>query len=145
MLCSYSVILIGLFAMTTQQLSILRPEERLTPVEFKENVLDKNVDHILIDVRPKVQTDFSKIAHAVAIPLGDLQEGDGLAKIRQLLEQNKAIKGIYVNCQRGNASQKAVKFLKDNKVDVDNNIEIKDIIGGIEAWVAQVDPSIPLN
>lgn len=135
----------AIFTMSTQQVSILSPDERLTPIEAKSNIDSHSDKYLLIDVRPREQTDFSMISKAIAIPLAELQEGVGVAKVRQLLTADKAIKRVYVNCRRGNASQRAVRLLKDNKVDVDNGVEIKDIIGGIEAWVAQVDPTLPLN
>ena len=127
----------------SQGLKILAPEERLSVMEYKRHILDKDTNHLLIDVRPKVQTDMSKVAHALSIPLDELQKGNGLNVIEDILK-NKPVSGIYVMCRKGNASQIAVKFLKDSKVDVDSNIEIKDIIGGIEAWAAEVDPSVPL-
>jgi len=127
----------------TQGLKLLAPEERLSVIEYKRFVLDKNTNHLLIDVRPKVQTDLSKVDHALCIPLDELQKGNGLNIIKDILKE-KPVAGVYVMCRKGNASQRAVRFLKDSKVDTDTNIEVKDIIGGIEAWVAEVDPSIPL-
>jgi len=105
--------------------------------------LDANVGHLLIDVRPKVQTDMSKVDHAIAIALDQLIKGDGVEIINDLLKKQD-IKNVYVMCRRGNASQKAVRFLKDNIDRLDKDVEIKDIIGGIEAWSAEVDPSVPL-
>jgi adenylyltransferase/sulfurtransferase len=89
--------------------------------------------------------DMSKVGHSINVPLGLLQKAEGLNILNDLLK-NKPVSGIYVMCRKGNASQKAVRFLKDNfdKLDIDGDIEIKDLVGGIEAWSADVDPSIPV-
>ncbi|KAI1297303.1 Adenylyltransferase and sulfurtransferase MOCS3 [Halotydeus destructor] len=126
-------------------MKILAPEERMTCKAYSDTVLGSNVNHILIDVRPKVQADMSKVDHSLNIPLAQLQKGDGLKVLNDILNK-KPVTGIYVMCRRGNASQMAVRFLKDNidKLDIGDDVEIKDLVGGITAWSADVDPSVPV-
>jgi len=105
---------------------------------------DKKISHLLIDCRPQLQQDICKVNHAISIPLDQIQKDDGLKQIKELVEKNN-VSEIYVMCRRGNASQMAVRYLKDHIDELErDDIKIKDIIGGIEAWSAEVDPSIPL-
>jgi len=57
------------------------------------------------------------------------------------LKEKEKLKVIMM-CRRGNASQKAVRALK-SKIKNDNII-IKDIEGGLESWVKQIDPTFPM-
>ena len=124
-------------------LSILLPFERLSVTEYKEQVMDVKKDHILIDVRPKVEQDIVKLDHSETIPLAELTNGrEGIERVSKLLSQ-AGTNNIYVICRRGNASQKAVRFLKDNLAMSGDDLEIKDLVGGITAWREQIDSSIP--
>lgn len=131
----------GTATCVTTGLKILMPFERLSVTDYKKDVLDENVDHVLIDVRPKVEADIVKLPHAVSYPLSELTstDGTGLKYVRSLLEEKKQ---VYVMCRRGNASQKAVRFLKDH-VAHETESEIKDLTGGLEAWRTEIDHSIP--
>lgn len=123
-------------------LSILLPFERLSVTEYKEQVMDVKKDHVLIDVRPKVEQDIVKLPHSETIPLGELTSGtEGINRVTNLISK-AGTKNVYVMCRRGNASQKAVRFLKDH-LTLQDDLEIKDLVGGIEAWRKQIDSSIP--
>ena len=124
-----------------QGLKILLPFERISVMDYKSEILDKETDHILIDVRPKLEQDIVKLPHSVTLPLGDLTKGvEGLKLVQEFLETKKS---VYVMCRRGNASQRAVRFLKDNLPPVEGRDDIKDLVGGLEAWAKDVDTSIP--
>jgi adenylyltransferase/sulfurtransferase len=106
--------------------------------------LDKKISHLLIDCRPQLQQDICKVNHAISIPLADIQKEDGLKLVKELVKKNN-VSEIYVMCRKGNASQIAVRYLKDHIDELErDDIEIKDIIGGIEAWSTEIDQSIPL-
>ena len=127
-------------------LKILEPEERMTAEEYKTQFMDAKRDHLLIDVRPRLQADITKLDNAINIPLEDLQKDTGIQLIEDLIDRqfdkNKNEINIVMMCRRGNASQKAVRLLK-TKIN-DNNISIKDIIGGIEKWAKDIDPNLPM-
>lgn len=124
-----------------QGLKILLPFERVQVTEYKREVLDAKVDHVLIDVRPKVEQDIVKLPHSVTIPLQELTKNtEGLKFVEDQLQKKKP---VYVMCRKGNASQKAVRFLKDNLTVVDPS-DIKDLEGGLEAWIKEVDQSLPV-
>jgi adenylyltransferase/sulfurtransferase len=100
----------------------------------------------LIDVRPKLQADITKLENAINIPLGELEKGNGFEILEDLLakemDRNKSKVNVIFMCRRGNASQKAVRLLK-SKITNDK-ILIKDIIGGLEGWAKEVDPTFPM-
>lgn len=102
-------------------------------------ILNKGIDHILIDVRPEEDFKLGKLNNAINIPLDTLIKNDGLAQVSKLLNQHgNKVKEIYVICKLGKSSQKAVKYLKTKF----SNLEIKDIEGGIMKWSEVYDPSI---
>ena len=125
-----------------RSLKILAPEERLTCSEYKESVVDKDVPHLLIDVRPAVQASVFKLNHAYNIPLSKITNNDGMNNLKEMIEENKVNK-VYFICRRGNASQKACRFTKENLTDIDN-IEFKDIIGGMTSWAKEIDTETPI-
>lgn len=49
---------------------------------------------------------------------------------------------VYVCCRRGNDSQLAVTTLKKAAVEFTEQVKIKDIIGGLDAW-ANEDQTFP--
>jgi adenylyltransferase/sulfurtransferase len=114
-------------------------------VEYKTQILDSNENHLLIDVRPKLQADITKLENAINIPLEEIQKANGIQIIEDLIDESlkdkeKTFKVIMM-CRRGNASQKAVRALK-SKIKNDNII-IKDIVGGLESWAKQ-NPTFPM-
>ncbi|KAI2805764.1 Molybdenum cofactor synthesis protein 3 [Blomia tropicalis] len=126
---------------------ILEQDERVTVQDYHE-VLKSNQPHLLIDVRPQLQQDIIKLEHAVSIPLGVIVKSDGIEMVKDLIEdkfqgKNNSTQKIFVMCRRGIASQKAVRELK-NKLSDEDNLEIKDIIGGLEKWSVDIDPTLPM-
>ncbi|KAI9307565.1 hypothetical protein BJ944DRAFT_157798 [Cunninghamella echinulata] len=81
--------------------SILKPDERITPMEYK-NITEQGKPHILIDVRPTLQLDICKLPHSLDIPIDELEKR--IDEVNQRMEQNtlqgkdgKIIIYIYVN------------------------------------------------
>lgn len=81
---------------------------------------DGNPDEILIDVREPVEYRFSHIPEAKNIPLGDLESS---------LEKLKHYGSVYVYCNSGNRSEKALMTLM--KGGVMNTLSLE---GGITEW-----------
>ena len=121
---------------------ILLPFERVTVNEYKDKVLDGRKEHILIDVRPKVEQEIVKLPHSETIPFSELTGKQGVSKVSNLLTKT-GIRNVFVMCRKGNASQKAVRFLKDHLTLEGEELEIKDLIGGLDEWKDRIDPSIP--
>jgi adenylyltransferase/sulfurtransferase len=125
------------------------------------------VKPLLLDVRPAEQFAIMSIPGAVNVPF--LQLDQKLPDILRLCSSSgqqptvasslgtatstAAIGGeeqsgdvtrvshpaVYVLCRRGNHSQLAVQRLREAGV-----VQAVDVIGGYEAWAAQVDPGMPV-
>ncbi|XP_048352360.1 adenylyltransferase and sulfurtransferase MOCS3 [Sphaerodactylus townsendi] len=131
-------------------LCLLRNEERVSVEEYRK-ILDSNIPHILVDVRPKVEVDICRLAQAVFVPLSKLQEKDEgclqllvqrICEARQMSSENSAFP-VYIICKLGNDSQKAVKILQGLSCPGSGLISVKDIKGGLMAWATKIDPEFP--
>ncbi|XP_074867418.1 adenylyltransferase and sulfurtransferase MOCS3 [Carettochelys insculpta] len=131
-------------------LCLLPSEERISVEEYKK-LLDEQVPHILLDVRPQVEVDICYLAHCVHIPLSKLEEkNEECLKIlgKRICEEKQRINGksvfpVYVVCKLGNDSQKAVRVLQELSGRELGSILAKDIRGGLMAWASKIDPSFP--
>lgn len=141
----------GIKCGSTATVKILQPEERVT-VEDYAKTLKTNEAHLLIDVRPQLQQDITKLENAISIPLVEIVKGPGVEKVKNLVDNldaggdasGKKKKKVFVMCRRGNASQKAVRELKIKLEDELDEVEFKDIIGGLEDWATKIDPNFPM-
>lgn len=142
----------------TQQLKVLHELERISVEEYQQ-IMNRCTPHLLIDVRPANDYKIVSLPNSISIPLGHLQQPKGMAEFERIVNEQRAklieqakqegdsnqlpTVEVYVMCKRGNASQKAVDYLKKNLL-LDNQIELKDIEGGITAWSERVDSSVPI-
>lgn len=126
---------------------------------------------LLIDVRPKQQHEVMALPGSVNMPLDNLEkfrslhlpeimklagassgtrDANGAAESQQGQPQGggtvaaaaaalRQARPVYVMCRRGNNSQLAVLELRAAGL-----ARCYDLIGGIEAWAAEVDPSMPV-
>ncbi|XP_069494554.1 adenylyltransferase and sulfurtransferase MOCS3 [Ambystoma mexicanum] len=135
-----------------RSLHLLSPKERISPQEYK-NILEDQVPHVLIDVRPQVEVDICHLPQSLNIPLSKLEEKNDqcLDLLCGAMRQTKSISDltadpichIYVVCKLGNDSQKAVKLLEKlsgNELDL---LSAKDITGGLMGWAKKIDPTFP--
>jgi sulfur-carrier protein adenylyltransferase/sulfurtransferase len=105
----------------------------MTVVELKA-LLDSGADDfVLVDVRNPHEVEIAKIPGAVLVPLPDIENGNGVQRIKEL----KGDKRLIVHCKAGGRSAKALGVLKSN------GIEGTNVIGGTLAWSRDVDPSVP--
>jgi adenylyltransferase/sulfurtransferase len=96
--------------------------------------LDSDRDNILLlDVRNPHEYEIGKIDGSLLVPLGDLENGGGIAKVKEALGDKKLI----AHCKLGGRSAKALAILKEA------GIEGTNVTGGINAWSQEVDPSVP--
>ncbi|MBO3462441.1 molybdopterin-synthase adenylyltransferase MoeB [Aetokthonos hydrillicola Thurmond2011] len=113
-----------------QQMEI--PE--MTVQELKQLLESGAEDFVLVDVRNPHEYDIAKIPGSVLIPLPDIEEGKGIAKVKEALNGHRLI----AHCKMGGRSAKALSILKQA------GIEGTNVKGGITAWSKEVDPSVPL-
>ncbi|WP_088894138.1 molybdopterin-synthase adenylyltransferase MoeB [Leptolyngbya ohadii] len=107
--------------------------EEITVKQLKE-ILDSGAsDYVLLDVRNPNEYEIAKIPGSVLVPLPDIENGNGVDKVKELVNGHKLI----VHCKMGGRSAKAVGILKEAGI---SGINVK---GGINAWSQEVDPSVP--
>lgn len=92
-------------------------------------------DFVLIDVRNPNEYEIAKIPYSVLIPLPDIENGEGVQKIKELIDVNGH--RLIAHCKMGGRSTKALQILKQSGID---GINVK---GGILAWSKEVDSSVP--
>lgn len=120
---------------------ILDKTERITPEEYL-NILNLKEKHVLIDVRPTIQSDVSRFSHALQIPIVKMLEKkeESFNIIDCALRENNT-NSIYVVCRKGIASQRGTRIIQDLfKASNNSNVIVKDIIGGMTAWSKNIDP-----
>ncbi|XP_030902831.2 adenylyltransferase and sulfurtransferase MOCS3 [Melopsittacus undulatus] len=131
-------------------LHLLSSKDRISVEQYKK-LLDEQVPHVLLDVRPQVEVDICRLAHAVHIPLSKLEEKDEhyLEHLeKRICEEKQRTNGqtsfpVYVICKLGNDSQKAVRILQELTVKEFASVLAKDIKGGLMAWATKIDPAFP--
>ena len=91
--------------------------------------LDKGDAIFLLDVREPHEYSMAKIEGSVLIPLGELPTA---------LDKLNANDEIVALCHKGMRSADAVGFLMQQGFS-----NVKNLIGGIDAWSIEVDPEVP--
>lgn len=118
--------------------------------EYKQSVRDADQPHILLDVRVPKQFDLCSLPGAINIPLECLAE-----RLNELnLKSNGSIP-IYCICRRGIASIAATEMIEetvlqqqrsnsnDTKFSPNTIHSVKNVTGGYNAWISEVDGSFP--
>ncbi|MEW6247974.1 MAG: rhodanese-like domain-containing protein [Nitrospirota bacterium] len=100
----------------------------ITPRDLKAR-LDKGDKLVLLDVREPWEHSLAKIEGSILIPLGTLPQS--LDKLDRHAE-------IIAYCHHGMRSADAAGFLLQQGFT-----NVKNLVGGIDAWSVQVDPSVP--
>jgi adenylyltransferase/sulfurtransferase len=91
--------------------------------------MDKGDQIFLLDVREPHEYSLAKIDGSVLIPLGQIPHS-----LKQLDPNSE----IVAYCHKGMRSADAVGFLVQQGFP-----NVKNLIGGIEAWSLEIDQSIP--
>jgi molybdopterin/thiamine biosynthesis adenylyltransferase/rhodanese-related sulfurtransferase len=98
--------------------------------ELKDRI-DGGQDILLVDCREPAEWEIMSIPGATLIPKGEFMNGNALADMPQDKE-------IVVYCKTGIRSAEVLAALK--AAGMSNSVHVQ---GGIIAWQAQVDPSLP--
>jgi adenylyltransferase/sulfurtransferase len=105
----------------------------ITVQELKQ-LFDKGAkDFVLLDVRNPNEYEIASIPGSVLLPLSEIENGQGVEKVKELLNGGRLI----AHCKSGMRSAKALGILKDAGIDGTN------VKGGILAWSKEIDPSVP--
>jgi sulfur-carrier protein adenylyltransferase/sulfurtransferase len=105
----------------------------MTVVELKELIDSGADDYVLLDVRNPNEYEVARISGSVLVPLPDIENGQGIEKVRSLVNGHRLI----VHCKVGGRSAKAISILKESGIHGTN------VKGGILAWSQEVDPTVP--
>ena len=105
----------------------------ITVTELKAIIDAGAEDYVIIDVRNPNEWEIGKIPNTVLVPLPEIENGNGVEKVKALLNGHKLI----AHCKMGGRSMKALGILKHAGIDGIN------VAGGINAWSDQIDSSIP--
>ncbi len=93
--------------------------------------MDAGEDFVLVDVREPAEFEIVSIPGARLIPKGEILNGSALSSLPQ-------DKQIVLHCKSGVRSAEALAALK--AAGLTNSVHVQ---GGVLAWAAQVDPSLP--
>jgi sulfur-carrier protein adenylyltransferase/sulfurtransferase len=105
----------------------------MTVQELKQLLDSGKSDFLLLDVRNPHEYEIAQIPGSILVPLPDIENGDGVAKVKEMLNGHRLI----AHCKSGMRSAKALGILKDA------GIEGTNLTGGILAWSKEIDPSVP--
>ena len=105
----------------------------MTVTELKKLIDSGAKDFVLLDVRNPNEYQIAQIPGSVLVPLPDIEHGEGVAKVKELLNGHRLI----AHCKMGGRSAKALGILKEAGIE---GINVK---GGITAWSQEVDSSVP--
>jgi adenylyltransferase/sulfurtransferase len=108
------------------------PAEDETTVEELKARLDGGDAPWILDVREPREYDICRIPGSTLIPLGELSKR--LAEI----PSGPDAPDIVVHCKMGGRSAKAVALLRQH-----GYTRVQNLTGGILAWAAKIDPSVP--
>ncbi len=100
----------------------------ITPKELKTR-LDKGDKLVLLDVREPWENQLAKLENSILIPLSTLPQT--LSKLDKNAE-------IIAYCHHGMRSGDATGFLLQQGFS-----NVKNLIGGIDAWSLQIDGNVP--
>ena len=103
-------------------------EFAISPKELKTS-LDKGDKLVLVDVREEWEYSLAKLDGSILIPLGTLPQS--LARLSRDSE-------IVAICHHGMRSADATNFLLQQGFP-----NVKNLVGGIDAWSTQVDGAVP--
>jgi len=107
--------------------------QEMTVKDLKELLDSGAKDFVLLDVRNPNEYEIAKIPGSVLVPLPEIENGDGVAKVKEILNGHHLI----AHCKMGGRSAKALAILKEAGI-VGTNVK-----GGITAWSREIDPSVP--
>jgi sulfur-carrier protein adenylyltransferase/sulfurtransferase len=107
--------------------------QEMTVKDLKELLDSGAKDFVLLDVRNPNEYEIAKIPGSVLVPLPEIENGDGVAKVKEILNSHHLI----AHCKLGGRSAKALAILKEAGI-LGTNVK-----GGITAWSREIDSSVP--
>ena len=100
-------------------------------VQSVKSMLDNATDFLLIDCREVSEHEHCRIEGSQLIPMNETP--DRVSEI-----EAHSSKPIVVHCHHGGRSMQVVNWLRANGFP-----QAQNMVGGIEAWSCEIDPSVP--
>ena len=118
------------------------PKLNITCTDFDKLRKENTIPHILIDVRVKRQYEICAMESSINIPLGELESR--MDEVKELSANWE--KKVFCICRRGIASAEATRILNEfAKAEKGKEWRsVYNIRGGMNAWLNEVDPNIPM-
>lgn len=107
--------------------------QEITVQDLQEILQSQADQYLLVDVRNPNEYEVAKIPGSVLVPLSEIESGEGIQTIKNLLDG----KQLIAHCKMGGRSAKALAALESAGI---SGINVK---GGINAWSQEIDPSVP--
>lgn len=115
----------------TEGAEIAVKDSTISVTELKE-MMDRNENFFLIDVREPSEWDIVKIPGATLIPKQEFIDGRALAKLPQ-------DKQIILHCKSGVRSAECLAIVKNAGFS-----DATHVSGGVIAWAKQIDQTLPV-
>jgi adenylyltransferase/sulfurtransferase len=147
------------FCGSINPIDALTPQERISVESYAKlrsgvnpftGTVSNKDNHVLVDVREKVQFELCNIDGSVNVPFSTVSatRSSGADDMQVDEEQwitqlRRSEKPIFVVCRLGNDSQMTVKKMKECGLDAGGKRYIGDIRGGLRAWRNSVDKEFP--
>ncbi|MBU90053.1 molybdenum cofactor biosynthesis protein MoeB [Candidatus Woesearchaeota archaeon] len=109
-------------------------EEDEINVQQMKKMIDNHEDFLLIDVREEPEWDICKIKGAKLIPLSQIMNRN-----IDILEDIEKDKNIVLYCHTGARSSEALQILRDEGFK-----NLKNLVGGIDAWANEIDQEVTI-
>ncbi|VDK32390.1 unnamed protein product [Taenia asiatica] len=149
---------------------IPKSETRISVQELKE-IRDSKKPHLLIDIRPAVETEICRLTDCLYIPFNELYKESNLTLIRDRIRAAHEVSPntpfpVILLCRRGNKSHAACnQFAEalerilprsassgdltslangDAKPVTPIKVLVRDVAGGIQSWSEQIDNNFPV-
>lgn len=109
-------------------------DENEISVRQMKKMIDDHEDFVLIDVREEYEWDICKIKGAKLIPLSQIINGN-IGDLESIERDRK----IVLHCHTGARSADALQILRNKGFK-----NLKNLVGGIEAWSDEIDSEVPV-
>lgn len=134
------------FCGVTPPVRVLQPDERISVEEYNR-VAEQRQPHLLVDVREKEPFGLCNLEGSINVPISRFtsrqQQQVGNTIPDWLPSDLPPSAPIYVVCREGNDSQIAARKMKE--MELGQGRFVGDIQGGLVAWKAAIDPSLPFT
>ena len=97
-----------------------------------KKMIDDHEDFVLVDVREEYEWDICKIKGAKLIPLSQIMNGN-IGDLESIERDRK----IVLHCHTGARSADALHLLRNKGFK-----NLKNLVGGIEAWSDEIDSEV---